>query len=323
METTPHKSQNRWLVTIALLMVFGPIIWVSALYVTLKRQGETADSTCRNNLQQLGTALDAYAKAHDGKLPSAATWVDDLMPLVKDGKVFHCPADQKTGRSSYALNTDLKGDLQTTGETVLVYETQNSGDNPAGNGKDAVAIGRDTMGRHFHIANRYNFYLSSDLKVERDATADIACRGNLEVIAEAVKTYAQQHGGKLPAAKTWVDDLLPLVKDVKVFHCPADRGSYRSSYALNANFAGRLLSSLPVDEQTVLIYETRKPEENPSGIATDAEAKTEEEGKPGHGTHGRHFHDASRYNLFLSPDLKIHRSSSWDEVKALNWTANP
>jgi len=167
-----ERKQNRWLVTIALLMVFGPIVWVSATFVVLSRTAEALDAGCNRNLEQLSRAFQTYAAQHGGKLPDAKHWVDQLQPHLANKEVLHCPADNSGKRSSYAMNTHLSGQHLSTpvSSTVLLYETKNTGDNPTGTGKDAVDVGRDTKGRHFRLANRYNFYLTADFQIHRIRT---------------------------------------------------------------------------------------------------------------------------------------------------------
>jgi hypothetical protein len=168
------QKPNRWFVTLALLMVFGPIIWVSATFITLQRKGEALDVRCTGNIQQLSKAFEAYAVAHGGSLPAAAHWVDELQPYLQDKAALKCPAERGTARSSYAMNANLSGRrlsvLRRLKPAVLLYETKNPGDNPSGSEKDVVEIGRDTKGRHFRLANRYSYYLTTALKIERAGT---------------------------------------------------------------------------------------------------------------------------------------------------------
>jgi hypothetical protein len=164
------QTKNRLFVTLALFMVFCPIIWMSVTLVTLSRKGEAWDVQCSQNMKEIRRGVEAYAKQHNGELPNAARWVDELQPYLPNATVLHCPADHSTARSSYAMNPALSGkrlaDLSGS-RIVLVFETKQTGANPAGTAKDVVDIGRDSTGRHFHIATRYNYYLTTDLIIHR------------------------------------------------------------------------------------------------------------------------------------------------------------
>jgi hypothetical protein len=164
---------------LALVIVFGPPLWLVIAYLVLTRQGQTNDTICRAHLTQLGHAFKAYAATHGGRLPDAATWTDELQPYLgpHGATALRCPADRTPGRSSYAMNRALSGKTLSAipaAQKVLLYETKHSGANPNGDGSDAVDIGRENYGRHFGHGQRYNFYLYSDFTVRRDLTNPLA-----------------------------------------------------------------------------------------------------------------------------------------------------
>lgn len=105
------------------------------------------------------------------------------------------------------------------------------------------------------------------------------CKSNMQILAEALERYQDDHKGYLPDANHWVDEIYPYVKDWKVFRCPADSSQGRSSYAMNANVSGKKLSWEKGAETTILLYETTKSGQNPRGVGADLP-------KP-----GRHFVD--------------------------------
>lgn len=72
---------------------------------------DKANSDCQTRLRDLVTALKAFAKAHNGRLPAAASWCDDLEPLLRAkgaDKPFGCPASTQPG-CCYAYNQELDG----------------------------------------------------------------------------------------------------------------------------------------------------------------------------------------------------------------------
>jgi hypothetical protein len=71
-----------------------------------------ATTACQDRLRALVAAAKDYAKAHDGRLPAAATWCDDLEALVKrpaaGANPFTCPASPDAA-CCYAINRALAG----------------------------------------------------------------------------------------------------------------------------------------------------------------------------------------------------------------------
>ena len=68
--------------------------------------------TCRGRVRALSRALLAYARDHDGVLPLADSWCDDIVPYLRPEdrgpEAFKCPAvpDLECG---YAINAELAG----------------------------------------------------------------------------------------------------------------------------------------------------------------------------------------------------------------------
>ena len=67
---------------------------------------------CKSHVRELCDALLDYAHAHDGKVPAADSWCDDVGLQMKPEDVtpdlFKCPAVPKL-RCGYAINSDLAG----------------------------------------------------------------------------------------------------------------------------------------------------------------------------------------------------------------------
>ena len=112
---------------------------------------------CRSNIKRLGLSARLYTFDHDGRLPDADRWVDELTPYVKDTDTFVCPADQSGARCSYAMNADLSGqileDITDPESTVLFYETQHPGDNPSGSPADVPTPPRHEGGNNYAYAD--------------------------------------------------------------------------------------------------------------------------------------------------------------------------
>jgi hypothetical protein len=78
------------------------------------------------------------------------------------------------------------------------------------------------------------------------------CSENLRELQWALGYYADAHGGRLPSADKWCDQLLPYVKDRSVFVCPAARNQV-CSYALNRKVAGMRFADLEGSANAKLI----------------------------------------------------------------------
>lgn len=101
---------------------------------------------CLSNLSQLALAALIYTQDHDGRLPDAEQWVDDLFPYVANAAIFKCPGapDLEYG---YAMNEALSGrqlqSLAAPAEAVLFFDSD-LGKRNAAAGLEALA----KPGRH-------------------------------------------------------------------------------------------------------------------------------------------------------------------------------
>jgi prepilin-type N-terminal cleavage/methylation domain-containing protein/prepilin-type processing-associated H-X9-DG protein len=113
------RTTRRGFTLIELLVVIAIIAILAAILFPVFAQARDSarQTTCLNNCKQLGTALMMYAQDYDESYPSwtyattpgglkygqrwadwsFATWVDALMPYVKNNQVFACPNGPKTG----------------------------------------------------------------------------------------------------------------------------------------------------------------------------------------------------------------------------------
>jgi len=62
-----------------------------------------AQTACLSHTKQLAMAMRTYAADHDARLPSTATWCDDLTPDLRSDQDFICPLGPDA-RSTYAMN---------------------------------------------------------------------------------------------------------------------------------------------------------------------------------------------------------------------------
>lgn len=113
------RTSRRGFTLIELLVVIAIIAILAAILFPVFAQARDSarQTTCLNDQKQLGTALMMYAQDYDENYPSwsfatgagklfsdprfkiwsYSTWVDAVMPYVKNNQVFACPNGPKTG----------------------------------------------------------------------------------------------------------------------------------------------------------------------------------------------------------------------------------
>ena len=124
---------------------------------------------CIHRQHNIVEALKAYAAKHHDCLPDEKHWVDDILPYLEDKASLHCPEDHSTHRCSYGFNKAFSGfqltrDTYNAGgyipvEKIIVYETSQSGQNPAGGINDVIS-----RPRHSHYDDSWNDFTLLDGK---------------------------------------------------------------------------------------------------------------------------------------------------------------
>jgi len=147
----PRKSKSNVIVWVIVGGVLGccvlPIVLVGGggFWLFNKAKGFAG---CAISYSQVQQGLLNYAQAHNGKLPKAETWQDDvredyrkLMKSKKEmGPIDQMPAEGDWGckdsegvMSGMAFNTDLSGkkldDIKDRYSVVLLFETEHPGKN--------------------------------------------------------------------------------------------------------------------------------------------------------------------------------------------------
>lgn len=166
-----RKSNAALIITIILICVLVPCIAVVGfgvwIYQGPYKRGIEPFMGCAIGFKDLGHALKAYEKDHDGKLPSAETWQDDMrsyyirasesskeergpFPSLDPNKPFECvPAANGGGATGIAFNTEVSGkkvsDIKDK-STVVLFETDQSSKNAHGVYKDRGETAPKFMG---------------------------------------------------------------------------------------------------------------------------------------------------------------------------------
>lgn len=103
------------------------------------RLADDLGNQCSSHLHTLAKAARKYAREHDGLLPGADTWQDDLaLYLLEAGggeEVFACPAAPEL-ETAYAINRAIAGknamELTDHDDTILFFESDLNVPNAAG-----------------------------------------------------------------------------------------------------------------------------------------------------------------------------------------------
>ncbi len=247
-------------------------------------------------LSRLGSALAEYAEEHEGCLPLAEKWVDEIELYVLDRSAFRSPGAPDLAYG-FAMNAEAGGkpygDMEEMGgaeeaEFLVLFEW------PGGERNATVTPEQLAQTPSFWPDGSVGFVnswgqidvLPKDTSLEQFRAAQMEedngepdeddpemqayrCAANLELLAMAARKYAREHGGLLPAAESWQDDLAPYVLlgrqgdewdedeagEPDPYHCPAAPG-IAFGYAINAAVAGRNALDLTNQEALILFFES-------------------------------------------------------------------
>jgi len=238
---------------------------------------------CLQQMRQLAEALGAYAEEHNGKYPLAAVWMDAITPYLEGEKPFRCP-DHPKEEYSYAFNAAM-------GEKPAPRDWQEGQKTPL-----LLCAGREVANdvfteaevaqlkpRHGKVNVWHGVHDGTVLpagatiaQLLQQEEATNACQRKLTILVQAAKQYAKTHGGLLPKAETWCDDLAPLVPKAadgaNPFVCPAVEGA-ACTYAINRAVAGKALTDLVNHRKQLLLVEVDACALNTAVAPTQAPAK--------------------------------------------------
>lgn len=96
------------------------------------------EEACREQLRQLGKAIQMYASSSDDMFPDPDRWLDQIRTYLPHPHKLHCPRDPTPG-ISYAMNPNLAGkrrrEIGNQRANPLLFESALHTSNPAGTGE--------------------------------------------------------------------------------------------------------------------------------------------------------------------------------------------
>jgi prepilin-type processing-associated H-X9-DG protein len=142
-----------------------PILAAILFPVFAKAREQARQTTCLDNMKQLGLAMRLYSADYEGHLPPAASWNASIGSYVKAGGtgLFTCPSSEDP-RAPYKMNRAVGGvsifALQSPANTISLFDATPGGSVYGGSpdvaarhyshGQDAATFG--FADGHVHVA---------------------------------------------------------------------------------------------------------------------------------------------------------------------------
>jgi len=135
---TSTESWTPFIAAGVVLVAAAAAVLLAAQFLQLRCVGYAPQTTCRNNLLQLGLAFGSYVSDYDGRLPDSGKWPQQVLPYCKTVGIQTCPKssrrsgmhlkiDGHDARITYSMNVRLKGlsthDVNRRDETVLLFDS--------------------------------------------------------------------------------------------------------------------------------------------------------------------------------------------------------
>jgi prepilin-type processing-associated H-X9-DG protein len=145
-------------------------------------------------------------------------------------------------------------------------------------------------------------YVSRSQAQAHDRSQQALCTSSLMELAVAANLYADDHGGTLPRADTWVKDLRQYFKDAEALRCPK-APDLPVAYAMNRALSGRRLADIKNPASTPLFFESDLGGPNPAGGVGDI-------APPRHGR-GNNFAFADGHVALIMPPRDFPSFGKW------------
>jgi len=222
------------------------------------------DGAKLETIAQAARAVLQWADEHDGRLPPAETWLDDVEAYSLTSDRLSKPGAGK-GECGYGLNAALAGQtlpesMEERAGLVLLFECADFGRNLVGD-PDQDLEPPVEEGAPAFIATADGMAHAVDPEATPSETlaavaANDVCVAHLKTIVRAMRMYAREHDGCLPKAQSWCDDIQPYLVELgapdDVLRCPA-APKLEYGYAMNQALAGLDARSLKEHRHWVLV----------------------------------------------------------------------
>jgi len=177
---------------LAVVMIPFVAIFAAILFpVFHQARGKAQQATCLANMKQLNLGVLMFAEDHQGKLPDADRWADEIMPYVHNKKIFLCPRQrEKDAISGYAFNRALSGrnlaEINDPAQLVLIFESD-QGWNASGDISALPAEPRHVRGDNYGFGDGHARW------VTREEAGSLVWEPSTEPLPESQGT--EQHDG--------------------------------------------------------------------------------------------------------------------------------
>ena len=127
-----------------------------------------------------------------------------------------------------------------------------------------TVVDPDTHMLRLDILGSLQLTAPKETALMRQSAARAVSQSNLKQMALGILQYAQDNNEAMPDASKWVDEILPYVKTLSVFHDPSAPAGKVWGYAYNRTLNRRSLSALDAPASTVLLFESTAGVKNAS-----------------------------------------------------------
>lgn len=109
-----------------IMILMLPLMAAMALPAFAKAKAKAQQISCMNSARQLTLGVMLFADDNTNRCPTAATWCDDIFPVIGQAQVYQCKAGSAEGRSHFAFNDRLSGleldSIKSPATTVMIFE---------------------------------------------------------------------------------------------------------------------------------------------------------------------------------------------------------
>ena len=261
--------------------------------------------------ERLAGLVVAYAAGHDGRLPQAETWRDDVERFCLDSSALDGESEEEE-EYGCALNanlagTQLAGDDEARAGTVILFECADLDRNAHGDPhKDLFCIQDAKPPAWVAFADGTVSDVPPDMTGDEALQAweqTATCETHVTALCQALLAYARDHDGFLPEEQSWCDDILPYLKPEdrtpETFKCPAVP-DFECGYVINADLAGTDVRVLRYHDTHVLLLPSQIGLHNESR----REPETPEEGEARHWARVS-AHSRWEYEYYTAPEPTV------------------